>query len=571
MAAGTTVVMVAVGGSAALAQPASTTPTPPPAPVTTTAPVTSDAVPAPALSEDTADPCAVPTTTAPPTSTTAPPVTTTTTAVPAPLCDPTTTPVAPEPIGPETAAASESAPAPEQPPVAPAQDTVAPPTETVAPLPAEFMPAAPAADQPIAPDDPELTSKTAEPDLDWRPTDNPKSTIVPGQMRSDREEIPAPFTKEDADNAEIGEARLRSSRNLLASGRQYYWPAPFQVCDDIRDKYNSLGGPASFLSYPTSGNIINPGGTGQRVTFLNGPIYWSAATGAHPVVNSFLNRWGIHSYEAGWLKYPTTDEIVLPDGGRRQEFQTGAIYVAFQNAAGSAIRNGPIRDKWNTVGGTAPGGSFLGYLTGDEIGLPDGQGRMARFERGVIYWAPTTGAFPVTGDVLEIWAEEGYEESGFGYPTGDQTTAGFGFTQPFQGGSIDVMSFTHVVDIGSGGPCVFQSRTDYVHMKKKPPIPRKAGAHVWYNPVSNCPPNIRAVVTAQLQILNPQGFWQNRGTQVVNTDAKPGSGAGNWTSVGDLCQGEGPLTWRVVGDVDLIGALDGDYKPISFGKELPCQ
>ncbi|MCK8673938.1 hypothetical protein M1M07_22870 [Rhodococcus sp. HM1] len=175
--------------------------------------------------------------------------------------------MAPEPVGPETAAASESAPASAAPPATPAQDTVSPPAEAVAPLPAELIPAAPAADQPVAPDDPELSSKTAEPDLDWRPTENPKSTIVPGQMRSDREEIPAPFTKEDADNAEIGEARLRSSRNLLASGCQYYWPSPFQVCDDIRDKYNSLGGPASFLSYPTSGNIINPGSTGQRVTF----------------------------------------------------------------------------------------------------------------------------------------------------------------------------------------------------------------------------------------------------------------------------------------------------------------
>ncbi|WP_256985199.1 LGFP repeat-containing protein [Rhodococcoides fascians] len=65
-------------------------------------------------------------------------------------------------------------------------------------------------------------------------------------------------------------------------------------------------------------------------------LEWSPATGAHPVVNSFLNRWGVHQYESGWLKYPTTDEIVLPDGGRRQEFQAGAICVAFQNAIGSA-------------------------------------------------------------------------------------------------------------------------------------------------------------------------------------------------------------------------------------------
>ncbi|MGW0020931.1 hypothetical protein ACWDUD_21640 [Rhodococcus sp. NPDC003382] len=442
--AGTTVVMVAVGGSAALAQPASTTPTPSPAPVTTTAPATSDVVPAPALTEDTADPCAVPTT-ATVTTTTAPPVTTTTTA-PAPPCDPATTPVAPEPVGPETAAASESAPAPEQPPVAPAQDTVAPAAETVAPLPAELMPTAPAADQPVAPDDPELSSKTAEPDLDWRPTENPKSTIVPGQMRSDREEVPAPFTKEDADKAEMLEAQQRStsgtSRMSLLATCQTYWPSPYSVCGDIRDKYNSLGGPASFLSFPTSGNIVNPGNTGERVTFLNGPIYWSAATGAHPVVNSFLNRWGIHGYEAatGMLGYPTTDEIVHADGvGRRQEFQRGAIYVAFQNAIGSAIRNGLIRDRWNAVGAHEPG-SLLGYPIQDPVDLPDGQGRMSRFERGVIYWHPTTGAWDVSGAILDKWAQSGYEAGQQKYPTGQpySTDGDVTLQQNFQAGSITV-------------------------------------------------------------------------------------------------------------------------------------
>ncbi|AMY19560.1 LGFP repeat-containing protein [Rhodococcus sp. PBTS 1] len=253
-------------------------------------------------------------------------------------------------------------------------------------------------------------------------------------MRSDREEVPAPFTKEDADRAEIAEARLRTSRSAVAC--QVYWPSWFNVCGEIRDKYNSLGGPGSFLSYPSSGNIVNPGNTGERVTFLNGPIYWSAAGGAHPVVNSFLNRWGIHGYEGGWLGYPTTDEIVLPDGGRRQEFQQGAIYVSFQNAIGSAIRNGPIRDKWNAIGGNAPGGSVLGYITGDEIGLPDGQGRMARFERGVIYWHPSYGAHEVTGFGLLTWAFDSYERGTLGYPTSAPQPSGSGLTQQFQNGQL---------------------------------------------------------------------------------------------------------------------------------------
>lgn len=421
---GTVALMMISGTAGALAQPTST-----PAPTPTDTPgVSPESAPADLAPPPVADPCATttaPTTTAPTTTTTAPP--TTTTAVPTPTCD-----TVPAPVDTATAIAIPEATAPAQEPAPSSAPAPAPPLAEV-PLPAE-----PAADQPVAPTDDELSSKTAEPEPDWAPTENPNSTLVPGQMRSDREEVPAPFTKEDADRAEIAEARNRSSRAAVTC--QNYWPSWFNVCGEIRDKYNSLGGPGSFLSYPSSGNIVNPGSTyGERVTFLNGPIYWSAATGAHPVVNSFLFRWGQNNYEAGWLKYPTTDEIVLPDGGRRQEFQDGVIYVAFQNAVGSAIRNGPLRDKYNTIGGLTPGGTLLGYPTQDQIvTLPGSPGQMARFERGVIYWHPAFGAHPVTGQMLAAWELGGYETGEWGYPAGDQYDDGGVPTQIFEHHVVDL-------------------------------------------------------------------------------------------------------------------------------------
>lgn len=261
-------------------------------------------------------------------------------------------------------------------------------------------------------------------------------------MRSDREEIPEGYTKEQADEAEMVEARLqqRARTSRAAPGCEAYWPVQFEVCGAIRDKYNSLGKQWGFLSFPTSGEQTSPDGHGKFTTFVNGPIYWSAAGGAHPVLNSFLNRWGVHQYEMGWLGYPISDEIVHTDGvGRRQEFQNGAIYVALTNAIGSAIKNGPIRDKWNTVGAETPG-SLLGYPIGDEIPLPDGQGRMARFARGVIYWSPTAGAHPVTGTILAQWSAAGYEQSEYRYPTGDAAAGSEpgSTTQAFQTGSIYV-------------------------------------------------------------------------------------------------------------------------------------
>lgn len=54
-------------------------------------------------------------------------------------------------------------------------------------------------------------------------------------MRSDRDEIPEPFTKADADKAETDadkaetmEARISMSR--AAVGCQVFWPFPYEVC-----------------------------------------------------------------------------------------------------------------------------------------------------------------------------------------------------------------------------------------------------------------------------------------------------------------------------------------------------
>lgn len=65
---------------------------------------------------------------------------------------------------------------------------------------------------------------------EWQPTENPQRALTPGEMRSDREEIPAGFTKEQADLAETMEAELNGGDGtigiLAAPGCQVYWPAP---------------------------------------------------------------------------------------------------------------------------------------------------------------------------------------------------------------------------------------------------------------------------------------------------------------------------------------------------------
>lgn len=226
---------------------------------------------------------------------------------------------------------------------------------------------------------------------------------------------------------------------MVDPGCQMYPPSPYQVCGAIKDKYNALGGASSFLLWPTSVEIRNPDGVGVRQTFVNGPVYWHPQAGAHPVANHFFACWQRNGWEGGVLKYPTTDEIVNPDGlGRRQEFQGGTIYWRLNEAY---YVTGAIRDKWNQLGPLPAERSYLGYPSSDEIKLPDGVGRMNRFEGGVIYWHPQYGTHPVNGRILTLWGLGGYERSQWGYPIGDATTISGdpgALRQNFQRGSIYV-------------------------------------------------------------------------------------------------------------------------------------
>lgn len=231
----------------------------------------------------------------------------------------------------------------------------------------------------------------------------PNATVIPGQMRSDREKVPDGFTKADADKAETMEARLKMAR--VAPGCQVYWPAPYEVCGAIRDKYNSLGGPNSFLLFPKSNELVNPDGFGRRSEFLGGNIYWSPATGAHFVAHDFLTKWGNHGYEGGWMKYPMSDEIVNPDNvGRRQQFQGGMIY--WSPISGAHSINGRILDRWGQLGFES---GVLGYPTSDEINsipefAPNSQ-RMNWFIGGAILW---DGPANTTRDAFrQNWAAPG--------------------------------------------------------------------------------------------------------------------------------------------------------------------
>lgn len=137
-----------------------------------------------------------------------------------------------------------------------------------------------------------------------------------------------------------------------------------QVGGAILSKYQEMRGQNSPLGCPTSDELTTPNGRGKYNTFDGGSIYWTAATGAHPI-------WGA------------------------------------------------IRDKWGSLGWE---NGKLGFPVSDELANPDGQGRRQQFEGGTVYWHPTlsNGAHPVWGKIGELWGQYGWESGAFGYPMSDE-------------------------------------------------------------------------------------------------------------------------------------------------------
>lgn len=239
--------------------------------------------------------------------------------------------------------------------------------------------------------------------------------LTPGMTaRAKAEALPEGITTEDAELSE----RMAM---VLNNNCQIYTPSPFAVCGEIRNKYNAMGGPASFLGLPNSPEYQNPGATGYRSEFFHGSIYWSPATGAHPVTPLYMTRWSELGWEAGLLGYPTTDEFRnLDNVGSRQEFQGAAMYWHPLHSPLLGVIGGAIRTKWNTVG--AENGP-LGYPNSIEIGVTKNNGRYNNFSNGTITWSIPTGARLLYAPLRDRWIEAGREDGAMGYPKSDEQVA----------------------------------------------------------------------------------------------------------------------------------------------------
>lgn len=184
----------------------------------------------------------------------------------------------------------------------------------------------------------------------------------------------------------------------------------------INARYAELGGAASWLGFPTSGELAAPDGVGRYARFQNGAIYWTPTTGAHAVPTEIFDAWGTQGYEAGELGYPVS-EPTEANGGVIQAFENS--YIVRTPSGESFWLKGEIARKYGELGHV---NHAIGFPVTNEQALEGGA--YQKFTDGAVYWTPNTGAHMIRyGDIFDAWGEEGWENGRFGYPVADHEDA----------------------------------------------------------------------------------------------------------------------------------------------------
>ena len=208
---------------------------------------------------------------------------------------------------------------------------------------------------------------------------------------------------------------------------------PPAITGAFRDAWLRAGGENS-LGYSTSG-VICPFGAAASTTchqtFQRGVVYSTPGVGTHAVKNSYMTAWK----EAGWqqgIGYPTgTETCGLYGGGCYQSFQKGNIY--YTGSTGAHAVTGAYWNAWRDAGWQAG----IGYPKGaPSCGLYGG-GCYQPFQKGNVYYTPSSGAHAVTGVYWNAWRAAGWQ-AGIGYPTSAPKCGlyGGGCSQSFQKGNV---------------------------------------------------------------------------------------------------------------------------------------
>lgn len=257
-----------------------------------------------------------------------------------------------------------------------------------------------------------------------------------------RQQLGAPTAPEVLDSG----VRYRDYQN----GRLYWSSATgvHEVHGAILAKYLELGGHTRF-GPPTTDESGTPDGAGRFNHFIGTPgtmaasVYFTPSTGARAVWGAIHAKWEQLGWEAGPMGYPTTDELITPDGVGHYNHFGKAASIYWTPATGAHGIWGAIRQRWAALGWE----TGMGYPVTDEFVTPNGVGHYNHFDKGAsIYWTPGTGAQEVYGAIRQRWTALGWERSYLGYPTSGEFSFDGGRRNNFQFGYIQWYPDGTVID-----------------------------------------------------------------------------------------------------------------------------
>ena len=204
------------------------------------------------------------------------------------------------------------------------------------------------------------------------------------------------------------------------------------VGEPVLSAWGAYGYQTGAMGYPRSGGVVGVGGSRHQI-FEGGIAYWRPGGRVSFIHGSILNAWAASGWERSWLGLPTSNETASTKGGVFQRFERGVAY--WSPATGAQFVGEPVLSAWGAYGYQT---GAMGYpRSGGVVGV--GGSRHQIFEGGIAYWRPGGRVSFIHGSILNAWAASGWEHSKVGLPTGRAVRQADGtMTQTFEKGSISV-------------------------------------------------------------------------------------------------------------------------------------
>lgn len=154
----------------------------------------------------------------------------------------------------------------------------------------------------------------------------------------------------------------------------------------ILSKYNRMGREKSSLGMPTS-DVWGPGGY-LGGSYVNGLILWSKETDAHAIKGRFRKTFAAIGGAKGPLGLPTGPQQkaqTLPNGGKRQRFVSGSLYLNPHDRKVYGLW-GEFESRYRSMGEAT---SSCGYPVSSVTGN-DGV-KQVTFQNGTMSWTAVAG------------------------------------------------------------------------------------------------------------------------------------------------------------------------------------